>query len=1126
MTMHLPSLARAFGAHHRASRAVLSTLLAVLLAVGLVVVVPVAAQAATESRVPLPSGVSVDFTMSSAYAAFGSTIVVGNRLSRDAGATWTSTPAVSDSEVMTRAWFVGGEGTLVGLVSLPGGISLLRIWTPTTGELRDYDAANAPTIITYNSKTYITQNPGAPATYTAHDLASRVAGGWVDPGSTPGITPNSPVLTPSGAVLWSAYQAGRTWWTTEASTDVFGALPWITNAAAVVGTLNGLQYAVADVHGLSLCTRQYLSGATTCVAGPTGDMTNKTITLSNFGASTIVSLSKVGRLYSGNYVWTGSTVSAMPSLDVELPDSPTRVYGDVPYLVFRTPDGVPTIQRVAPNGTLGQGLALPPIAPVAPYLAVGPDRVLGTDDRDGSTISTPSWTRSTTGSSLGTESLDSLKRVAKPLTDWPALLVSAGRSVMEYNNPEGSFMVRNLDRGQEGALSSGIVKALSGPYLLWYDGSIGGDATRVTTVTNTTLANPTNGQLLFGSQVLTADKDALATGIMRINVTDLTGVSPTRVFPLAVGTAACSLLQTWGDTVSLGCGGSVQIYNYRTGALLGSHQGVATSLGDGYAILTVGVANHILWALASDTVTALSCAELPADDGVGHLACWDSHDLIWNNYSELSTSPARLLGGLGVSTFDVAGQGHKLEIDTTKPLNSGSLVIRSSGGSVVRTIPTPASTDGSLRVTWDGKDATGTPLPPGTYSAELVASATDGSGEVKAVDGAPAPRFQFTRRSPGTFVSLAPSRLLDSRTGNGYTGKVPANAVVGLQVSGRGGVPAAGVAAVVLNTTVTDTTATGYITAYPSDAPRPLASNLNFTAGQTAPNLVTVGLGTDGKVNLYNGSAGPLNLIADVAGYYLAGTPDVPGAFVSLTPSRLLDSRTGNGYTGKVPANTDVGLQVAGRGGVPTTGVAAVVLNTTVTDTTATGYITAYPADVPRPLASNLNFTAGQTSPNLVTVGISADGKVNLYNGSAGPLSLIADVAGYYLAGTPDVPGAFVSMAPSRLLDTRTDNGYSLKVSAGAVVGLQVAGRGGVPTTGVAAVILNTTVTDTTATGYITAYPSDVPRPLASNLNFTAGQTTPNLVTVGISTEGRVNLYNGSAGPLHLIADMAGYYLA
>ena len=72
-------------------------------------------------------------------------------------------------------------------------------------------------------------------------------------------------------------------------------------------------------------------------------------------------------------------------------------------------------------------------------------------------------------------------------------------------------------------------------------------------------------------------------------------------------------------------------------------------------------------------------------------------------------------------------------------------------------------------------------------------------------------------------------------------------------------------------------------------------------------------------------------------------------------------------------------LPVAGQGGVPADAVGA-VLNVTVTDTTSAGYLTLYPSGVPRPTASNLNWAAGETIPNLAEVKLGARGNVDLYN--------------------------------------------------------------------------------------------------------------------------------------------------
>jgi len=200
-----------------------------------------------------------------------------------------------------------------------------------------------------------------------------------------------------------------------------------------------------------------------------------------------------------------------------------------------------------------------------------------------------------------------------------------------------------------------------------------------------------------------------------------------------------------------------------------------------------------------------------------------------------------------------------------------------------------------------------------------------------------------------------------------------------------------------MNVTVTGATNSGYVTAYPAGATLPTASNINFAAGQTIANLVSVKLGTSGQVTIHNGSTGPVQLIADVAGYYLAGTPTATGAFVSLTPARILDTRSGAGAPqGAIAAGGSVTFTVAGHGGIPAAGAAAVVMNVTVTGATKGGFITTFPDGNLLPTASNINFAAGQTIANLISVKLGTGGRVIISNGSSGPVQIIADVAGYY----------------------------------------------------------------------------------------------------------------------------------
>jgi len=92
-------------------------------------------------------------------------------------------------------------------------------------------------------------------------------------------------------------------------------------------------------------------------------------------------------------------------------------------------------------------------------------------------------------------------------------------------------------------------------------------------------------------------------------------------------------------------------------------------------------------------------------------------------------------------------------------------------------------------------------------------------------------------------------------------------------------------------------------------------------------------------------------------------------------------------------------LPLFGKGGLPSSGIGAVALNVTVTQTDnpnlGGGYVTVYPCGT-RPDASNLNFVGGQTIPNSVIAPVSASGEVCFY--VYGTAHLLVDVAGYMAA--------------------------------------------------------------------------------------------------------------------------------
>ena len=164
--------------------------------------------------------------------------------------------------------------------------------------------------------------------------------------------------------------------------------------------------------------------------------------------------------------------------------------------------------------------------------------------------------------------------------------------------------------------------------------------------------------------------------------------------------------------------------------------------------------------------------------------------------------------------------------------------------------------------------------------------------------------------------------------------------------------------------------------------------------------------------------------------------------------------------TGAISAGATFSLTVAGRGGVPGSGVGSVALNVTAVNPSGSGYITVWPAGQTQPNASNLNFVGGQTIPNMVIVPLGANGQISLF--SSATVDLLVDVLGWFPTGS-----SFTGLTPARLMDTRGGP----KLNGGGVSNLTVAGRGGVPGSGVGSVALNVTAVNPSGSGYITVWP-------------------------------------------------------
>lgn len=427
---------------------------------------------------------------------------------------------------------------------------------------------------------------------------------------------------------------------------------------------------------------------------------------------------------------------------------------------------------------------------------------------------------------------------------------------------------------------------------------------------------------------------------------------------------------------------------------------------------------------------------------------------------------------------------------------------------------------------------------PAPYLTSASRLAVVGDGRLAFLDNVPAPSGRTNVQlidlnntllppgdpgSLGEYTPLTPERILDTRSGLGAGGtprRLGPGQTIDVPVTGVAGVPATGVDAVVMNVTAVDPTRAGFLTVYPSGTPLPTISNLNFGPGATVANLVTMQVGAGGNVSVHN-PYGEIDVLFDVAGFYASESGPDGARFHATSPSRLMDTRDGQGVRlGVVGTGETVTLQVAGRGGVPATGARSVALNVTVTQPTAPSFVTVAPSDVARPTASNINFYRESTIANQVIVRLPADGTITLYN-QAGATHLIVDVVGYYDDIESGNTGRFISFRPFRAIDTRLDSPFDPPgdLWPGDIL------YWGQEDEDLSAHVMNVTVTDSRGLGYLSVYPySQVASqpPNASTLNYSPGRTVPNHT---ISATGPYTGFYNAGGYVHLVVDVFGGFI-
>jgi hypothetical protein len=256
-------------------------------------------------------------------------------------------------------------------------------------------------------------------------------------------------------------------------------------------------------------------------------------------------------------------------------------------------------------------------------------------------------------------------------------------------------------------------------------------------------------------------------------------------------------------------------------------------------------------------------------------------------------------------------------------------------------------------------------------------------------------------------------------------------------------------------------------------------------------------------------------------------------------PVRIADTRAGASdpatYAGKTLAP---GASVTVD--VPTADVpanaSAVVVNVTAISPSAAGFLTVFPGGGTNPGTANVTFTGGQTVGNQVTVGLGSDSvtgaaqSFTVFNGPAtggGSVDFAADLVGYYAPQSATSGDAYVGLTPARIYDSRAGSGQTgagTTLTGGGSANVTVTGVGGVPASATA-VVLNVAVTNTTASSFITAFPTGQPQPGTASQNFLAGETLSSQVVAAVGTGGDVTIAN-HAGNADIVVDVDGYFTA
>ena len=427
---------------------------------------------------------------------------------------------------------------------------------------------------------------------------------------------------------------------------------------------------------------------------------------------------------------------------------------------------------------------------------------------------------------------------------------------------------------------------------------------------------------------------------------------------------------------------------------------------------------------------------------------------------------------------------------------------------------------GTTAVTFNGTPATFNVVSDSQITATVPSGATTGTVQVTTPSGTLTSNTDFQIVGPIQFVSVAPCRLVDTRTSGGpITGGTSRNFSVP-QLGGCG-IPVTA-AAYSLNVTVVPRGSLSYLRVWPAGEIEPFVSTMNSLDGRIKANAAIVPAGNN-AVSVYVSDT--TDVVLDIDGYFSA-----PGAstlkFYPLPPCRVADTRKSDFPPGLGVPNLSRAVArdfpVLESSCIPS-GVtpAAYSLNVTAIPYPAgapLAFLELWPTgQQPQHPVSTLNNPTGTYVANAAIVPAGTDGKITALPSDNTDLAI--DINGYFATSGSNGLSLY-PIVPCRVIDTRAiGSGQPFSGTLSPPVDV-VGSTCGIPSTA-AGYVFNTTVVPSPTLSYLTLWPDGQNQPVVSTLNAADGWITSNMAIVPTS-DGSIDAY--AAGVTQLILDISSYF--